>query len=235
MVCVALQSCIGLSNKKVTIIDEYDHADQYIAASEGQATDVKKINIDWIDGDIVVESYEGDAIAFAEKCDSTLDAEQTLHYWVDNEGELHIHFAKSGTNVHGLSKKLTIKIPHNFDIHDMEIETVSSDIFLSRAPIRDIKIETVSGSADINMCDSNTLHPSANMSKEIEMESVSGNMSVSLPKGYPYSMNFESVSGQASLPSKTFKGMGEHKFNNGVGGVEISAETVSGNLTIKEL
>ena len=102
-------------------------------------------------------------------------------------------------------------------VKELELGTVSGDIRLSQYPAgcRTVDCETVSGEVSLGF---------TSCPEEIDLNSVSGDLALSLPEGSRYDLEFDTVSGS------------RYTSDQGSGGAdlcEITAETVSGDLTIR--
>ena len=240
-------SCIKINKDKIKISSTYDNASQYKPGSEPITNAISKLEIDWISGNVVIESYDGSELTFSETSNKAITEETTMHYWLENGSTLHIQFGKSGVKFKNFDKRLTVKVPAAWNLDKIEVEAVSSDItvtgvtcgeleldgvsadmIMSKSSVRSLDMNTVSGclSADFATADSAVVQP-----QKISLESVSGSTTLSWPEAWGFSVEIESVSGKFNCPFATRVSKGEYTYGNGA--TEIEMESVSGSLSIE--
>ena len=100
---------------------------------------------------------------------------------------------------------------------ELELGTVSGNIRLSQYPAgcRTVDCETVSGEVSLGF---------TSCPEEVDLNSVSGDLALSLPEGSRYELEFDTVSGSRYTSDQSA---------NGADLCEITAETVSGDLTVR--
>ena len=246
LAALLFSGCIKFNTEDFKITCNYDHADQYKPGSEPIANELSKLEVDWVSGNVAIESYDGSELTFAESSDKTLDEKTTMHYWMQEGGHLHIQFGKSGSKFKNLDKQLTVKIPASWNLDKIELDVVSSDVTVNGIVCDDFELDGVSADVDIRSSvmrevEMNTV--SGNLSADfkgvdngtrlnkLSFESVSGSASLVLPESWGFSAEMESVSGKVKCPFATKVSKGEYTY--GDGGTEIDMESVSGSLTIK--
>ena len=245
LVALSLSSCIKINSDSIKITSKYDHAAQYKPGSAPIATEISKLEIDWISGSVTIESYDGTELTFSETSEKSLTEETTMHYWLQEGGHLHIQFGKSGTKFKDLSKQLIVRVPVTWNLDKIELDVVSSGVTIDGIACNDFELDGVSAGVDIRasvMKDVEMNTVSGNLSADfssvetetrlnkLSLESVSGNVSLVLPEGWGFSAKMESVSGKVNCPFATKVDKGE--YNYGDGRIDIDMESVSGSLTI---
>lgn len=246
LAALLFSGCIKFNTEDFKITYNYDHADQYKPGSEPIANELSKLEVDWVSGSIAIESYDGSELTFTETSDKTLDEKNTMHYWMQEGGHLHIQFGKSGSKFKNLDKQLTVKIPASWNLdkieldvvssdvtidgiscHEFELDGVSADVDIRSSVMREVEMNTVSGnlSADFKGVDNGT------RLNKLSLESVSGSASLVLPESWGFSAEMESVSGKVKCPFATKVSKGEYTY--GDGGIKIEMESVSGSLSIE--
>ncbi|HET7537036.1 MAG TPA: DUF4097 family beta strand repeat-containing protein [Candidatus Didemnitutus sp.] len=91
------------------------------------------------------------------------------------------------------------------------------------------KFETVNGSVDVE-------YDTMPVTGKIELESVNGSTTITVPKGAGFDLKASSVNGRAScaLPITLTKSGGHHlKGHVGTGGPSVELETVNGSLSVE--
>lgn len=173
----------------------YAEAEKYTASDKGQVTSVSGIDIDWLVGNVSIETNDSDHIEFFEiayEDGKQLTPEKTdeakrLHYYFDGT-TLRIKFAASREkNLKGLSKDLTVTVPNSLSLGTVGIENVSGDVKVGALTVRHLKIDTVSGNINCVASAQNLSADSVsgaikldvnNACKEVEADSVSGNIEI---------------------------------------------------------
>ena len=112
---------------------------------------------------------------------------------------------------------------HCNQVGEMSVSTVSGETFIV-GNFRELQTESVSGSTEVSV---------DNGVEKIDSDSISGGIKVTLADDITgFTAKHESVSGSFNCE---FNGMNkDDEFIYGDGTVEISMETVSGNMTVKE-
>lgn len=131
---------------------------------------VNELDINWIDGSVKVQVYEGDTIQFYEKSPKKLKESEQLHYY-NKSGRLIIQYQKSRRNLFSfggsLKKELFVKIPEKTAerMRYVGVGTVSGDMYLSGIHADRINLDCVSGDIEVEDCTASNL----------DMDSTSGN------------------------------------------------------------
>ena len=204
--------------------------------------DIKEIKIEWTAGDVILEKGAGDAITFSETADHAIKEGEELRYRQQGD-TLEIHFSKSsGWNFFGTNnvrgKTLTVTLPDKL-YRSLSVETVSSSISVTDLQAQKMDMESVSGRIFLNQievgelsCESVSSGTDVNgtISHSASFDAVSGDITLSLPQGSSFTAEIDTVSGSFSSDFETAKQGDEYRC--GTGGIELSFETVSGNVEI---
>lgn len=177
---------------------DYNPAEYQKAVAENLfGTDIRKIDITWISGDVELRYYDGDRIRVTESAAGTLN-DTTSMYIKNFHGELDIQFAKNGKHnsrtFTDLNKKLIIEIPENHRFTEIEIELVGASLVSDGLASDKIDIESVSGKIELT-------NPACG---NLDVQSVSGNINLSF-SALPGKTDIESVSGAVEIivPAKS--------------------------------
>lgn len=185
----------------------YDDADRYRAGADS-LSGVTSLDVEWVDGGITIERYDGGSVEFSETSDKHISEGMQLHYMLDG-GTLYIKYCKSGEKINNLmlDKQLVIKIPASIaaDFGSVNIDCVSSDTTVSDIDAESIAVNGVSGKVKISGC----------ACRVFSAECVSGALTAAALKADD--ATFMSVSGKIDA---------EGEFG------EVDAESVSGSVTI---
>ncbi len=106
----------------------------------------------------------------------------------------------------------------------MEAETVSGDIHWTDATIRTVSAESVSGKINVAF---------KRIPSDIQMETVSGNMTLGLPENEGFKVEYDKVSGNFDCEFNVQINKDMATYKNGE--AKIKFETVSGNMKILAL
>ena len=209
--------------------DTWGSLNGYTIASSGEIDSgtLNSINIDWINGSVTLQVYDGDLVTFTEKNDSN-DADYQMRYKCSG-GKLDIRFSRSGNLGLGIfdlpEKILTVQIPRELMLDSISINAVSSDVKLTGISAKELQLETVSGKITGIRLSSETL----------EAHTVSGGIDLSGIKAY--SVDLESVSGSQSVNvgcmqfrAETASGKVNAVFDDTVKNIKI--DTISGDMTV---
>ena len=122
---------------------------------------------------------------------------------------------------------------------DLEMDTTSGEVITQNASAETVSVDNVSGSVrlsgtfdriDVDTVSGETSLDCASVPSKIEVDGVSGNISVSLPETAGFTASLDSVSGSINCD---FPGtLGDDRVTVGDGSLNIRCNTVSGNLVI---
>lgn len=158
------------------------------------------------------------------------------------------------------SKDLVIKVPQDWICDELDIESVSAEINISGIQASDIDMENVSGECSITNCtvdsfSSETVSGSVDFSgqlnkldlnsvsadctayltnspKEIQLECVSGDLTLYLPETCGFTVSQDAVSGHFNSEFSTTSSGGDYIY--GDGSCRITADGISGDITIRK-
>lgn len=233
-----------------------------IEGSEGNvnAAEIRNLQIEWVDGNINIETADTDTISFRE---SGYADDNNLMVWQQSGDTLTIRFSRE-TIIRGFvyipSKDLDIIIPEDWVCEELEIETVSGSVTVDGIQADEISFDCVSAHSDFIDCTAREVSMTTvsgdlffsgsldslycegvsakceaellNTPREIDMEGISGNLILTLPADAGFTASIDSVSGSISTEFDTVSRGGQHIC--GDGSCFIEAETVSGNVIIKK-
>ena len=222
----------------------YENGDSYSIGDGSIASSISNIDIDWINGEIEINSHDKDTIDFKEEYKGTINEDNKMRYLVDGD-TLKIKYRKSSTDVILLraSKKLILTVPSSIQFDSYLINSISGKVTGSLYA-KDIYINGVSGGAEINV-NSEALKCNfvsgdakitfSNSPNDINVNCVSGDIKVSLPSCTGFLANFASVSGKFTV-SDDFENV--TKINNvykyGDESTKINIATTSGDIEISK-
>ena len=242
----------------------YDNWEAYTVGNGDVAPQgITQLSVDWINGNVTVQYYDGDTIAFSEP--EQVNSDHQLR-WLVVGNELKIKFCKSGLkwqkNNDFRNKELTIYLPNGFSFNEMNMDTVSANIDLKSITANAVNIDTVSGNItvsgefteiDADCVSGNILVDGAfaNISADtvsgygdiialskpnkMEMETVSGIYRVTVPADISgFTVKYDTVSGNASVNDFEVKMPEKRMIVYGDGSARIDFDSVSGNIEIRK-
>lgn len=200
--------------------------------NEIDASDITDIDINWVDGTINIEKYDGNTIKFYEECGKELDEKDLLYYY-SNGTKLSIEYCSSKRipiSISGLNKNksLTVLIPETIieQFNDITIDTVSSDVNIKDINLKHIDIKNISGEISlenitaniigIESVSSNISTDSTIINKKINIDTISGDVILT---GSVSAIDFDSTSGDLNVTSSICPN-------------QVDTDTVSGNITL---
>lgn len=253
------------------------------------ASNIQKIKIDWVAGDVNLRVGSGDAIVFSETSYRALTDQQKMRYTLSDSGILQIHFCDNLDNIFNWftvdanmpAKTLTLEVPASLlgKLAGLEVDSVSANIDLlgvygaktelssvsgeircadvsadeldlsstSGAIVAEncaagsLDIENVSGSIraageyariDAETVSGNIVLSLATVPDKIDVDGVSGSITVSLPENAGFTAELDTVSGSLSC---AFSGtLGSDRVVVGDGKASFRFNTVSGSLNIEK-
>lgn len=194
----------------------------------GETGSISELEIDWDNGNVTVETYDGDSVVYYEE--GVTDSKKEM-YCAERDGKLSI---LSGSpkrvqliNIKPSSKSLTVKIPANMEqLKNIDIDCVSADVNISGINAEELSIDNASG--NIKLTDTNVF--------SLDADGASGNISSENLTVTGHS-SFDTASGAVSLcgsiASADFDtASGDVKLISDVCPSEIDADTASGDIEI---
>lgn len=189
--------------------------------------DVEGLNIQWVDGPIVLEFCEGEEIIITESCTEALRDEDKLK--LDTSGDtVKVNWNgsswKQWSGFMNKSKSLKVELPKKLKLSELEIGAASSSIDLSGIYVEDkISLNSTSG----------TIKAEDLRAPEISLSNISGD--IDAKNLLTNQGKFQSVSGGIKIRDLTGKDVSANSVSGNVelmGNFEaINAGSVSGSIT----
>lgn len=215
--------------------DDYDeNFDNHVFTGsldqEFDPAQVKDIEVNWAAGKIVFAKSDSDKIKVYEKTSGELKDRDKMQCIVKDDGTLEINCTKGGRVFFGLNfssvlkKSLTVELPQNCNLSDIEINCASANIEASQIQAEALKVNTASSNVNITDCTledikldgaSGKIELNSDITGDVKVNSVSGKVIVN---GNCKSIDLTSVSGKVE-----FNGTKLNKAN---------VETVSGDVEL---
>lgn len=258
LACVLCFSACTRNNEKVSIT--YENADKYTTEVTEYYDYVSEVEVIWISGSVNIVTGDVKGVMIDEKISKEkVSDDYKVRSYLDGT-KLYIAFSKPGKiNLINLKKDLTVTFPTEMALKKVNVKSVSADVEISNTlTIDSLTAETVSGkvkaefsstvpvnfdaktvSGDVVATFTKTAAPIIDIEtvsgktsivamdlRDLEIKTVSGDLILTIPESVGYTATLESIAGKI-----------ESEYDDltyGDGKVRISAETVSGNVTIKK-
>lgn len=222
------------------------------------ASEVKKLHIEWVSGNVTLKTADQHNVTFRVDGDSALPFSYQLS---GNELDLRYPADNALWKPAWGSKNLTITVPQSWYAREIRIEVSSAVVEVDGLSTEELKLDTTSGpiTASGLCCDqivASTVSGSVILEgtaeelkldttsgrcqaeldervREIELDSVSGELELILPESLGFEAEVDTVSGsfRSDIPT-TASSKGVYTCGNGECG--ISVDTVSGSITIQK-
>lgn len=193
------------------------------------ADTVRRLDIDWASGSVLVEPYDGEEIRIVERAQRSLRDKEKLYYEADGN-KLKISYTKPHVVSFFLSlprKQLEIQIPAALadTLSNLDVDSASADITVRELSVRELSLQSASGNLTANslVCDKLSLESVSGNTRadrirteKLDAETVSGDVVLS---GRFSILDMEGVSGRLSAIAESCPN-------------ELDVNTVSGDITL---
>lgn len=222
------------------------------------ASEVKKLHIEWVSGNVTLKTADQHNVTFRVDGDSALPFSYQLS---GNELDLRYPADNALWKPAWGSKNLTVTVPQSWYARETNIDVVSAVVEVDGLSTEELKLDTTSGPINASglCCDqivASTVSGNVSLEgtaeelkldttsgrcqaeldervREIELDSVSGELELILPESLGFEAEVDTVSGsfRSDIPT-TASSKGVYTCGNGECG--ISVDTVSGSISIQK-
>ena len=222
------------------------------------ASEVKKLHIEWVSGNVTLKTADQHNVTFRVDGDSALPFSYQLS---GNELDLRYPADNALWKPAWGSKNLTVTVPQSWYARETNIDVVSAVVEVDGLSTEELKLDTTSGpiTASGLCCDqivASTVSGNVILEgtteelkldttsgrcqaeldervREIQLDSVSGELELILPESLGFEAEVDTVSGsfRSDIPT-TASSKGVYTSGNGECG--ISVDTVSGSISIQQ-
>lgn len=227
-------------------------------ANAFDASEISELEIEWVAGNILIQPGTTDKITVTE--DGSSDAKYDMV--IKNRGsKLSIQFCEDSMfSLSSLKKDLTITVPADWECQSLEIDAASSNVTVNNLTIREVELDTASGACEFNVCTVEELDVDTasgdvrfvgnldilscdaasasvyavlgNIPRRIELDSMSGDLDVTLPVDAGFTVTMDSLSRKFTSDFATTQKNGSYVC--GDGSCRILVDAMSGNVTIRK-
>lgn len=231
-----------------------------VSGNKFNAGEIDRLKIEWAAGSIVLVPVEGNKISITEELlggdeSMVLKKDGSTLYVQYCEGAVGISFG-SGS----LKKNLYITVPQDWECKELEIDAASATVQGEYLTVRELASSTASGTHTFTNCQVGTMKMETvsgdlnftgtlekldfngvsaqldlaltNAPKSIELESVSGDLNLTLPESCGFTVDKDTVSGRFSSELPTTEQNGKIVYADGH--CEIEVEGVSASVHIRK-
>lgn len=202
------------------------------------AAEVREIDVEWISGDVVVSIGEGTEIQISESSAYELTDAQKMRCTL-KEGKLRIKYCDNADNVWTWfmrgnyripSKTLYLTLPASLmaELNELDVETVSADVYFDAANAKGKDVDMSSTSGDVLIKNLEV--------RELAASSISG--AVTIENCRADELDLESVSGRIAVKSGSYTELDAQTVSGSIELVcttapkKMDAETVSGKISV---
>lgn len=201
VVCVCAVGCSAIGYV-------YTDARHYTAGNANISGRVDDLDINWSDGAVYIEYYNGSDIRLSETCDRELKKDQQLHWYLDGK-TLRVQYAASAVRIsNSLDKQLTVMIPNDLYLDDVHIAVASAMVEADGVNAKKIKVDSASGQIALRQ---------QGEAEEINVNTASGAVAVAVENAEQLKVN--SASGAVIVDALYVE--------------EVKTVSVSGNTTLQ--
>lgn len=187
----------------------------YAVGSGDVYEDIDSIEINWVDGKVTVEPYDGDVIKYYEEASGSISESRQMRSYVEGD-KLRLDEYESESvfdslfrfNFYNEEKYLTVKLPRELSLNTLDIDIVSGETVCEGVSASDMRLTTVSGGADISgnfeeiSCDATSGNINVETDSAVNRftgNSVSGKITLEFAEYCPDNVSVNTVSGSVSL------------------------------------
>ena len=223
LAAAVLISVTGIFNGSVF---GYANPEKYTAGEAAIQDPVKNLEIDWTNGKVRLEYYDGDAVELRETSDKPIGADLQLRWWLDGD-TLRVQYAKSGFRLNwNQEKELTVRLPEGTSFGNASIKATSGALELPALRADTLTLAVTSGEIG-----------AAAEAKQISVSATSGDVKLNIT-GPTDSLTAEVTSGSLEVEAEEIEAL---KAGSTSGSVRIRADrvkkldagTTSGGISVK--
>lgn len=229
------------------------------SAASVPADQVQQISIDWVSGTVTIQPGDVEEISFYE--DNT--NEKYPMVWKLRSGKLSIQFCQDNSFPSfnfTLTKNLTVLVPRDFILDELELDAASTNLYVSDLTIREVDLDTASGTCRFQNCDVTDLDIDTasgdvfftgslgtldfdaasasftgvltNTPSRIDVDSASGDVDLTLPEDTGFTVKLDGLSCDFSSDFDTTSRNGSHI--HGDGRCHIDMDGMSSGIIIRK-
>ncbi len=239
--CVPLCGCGSGNNLNVTNV-EYDNEGLYTAGGGTLTTTVGNLDVDWVGGDVGIVYGDVTYPTVNEVTSREVEEGLKVRWYADTVSDtLYIRFAACGRwNIKGLKKDLTITLPRDSSMRELDIDAVSCNVDTVEAPFEIYDFDTVSCNVNVQSSVAQRIKiddVSSNYSLKagkltsLDLDAVSCNADIYLPQGKGFYAEVDEVS--SKLNSETEATRTKDSWFSGDKSARMNLDLVSSDVNVR--
>lgn len=221
--------------------------------------DIFDISVEWVSGSIHIRPTLGDQIRVSESGD-TENCSMEVQQKNGKLSVEFCKPSLLNSISRNLSKDLVIEVPMNWALKEVEIDAASASVNVEGLTIQNVEFEGASGICEFSNCSVDTLNVDTasgdvhftgtlnklecdaasasftgiltNIPSQMEMDSMSGNLDLILPKGAGFTVTIEGMSSDFSTDFETT--VNNKTYVSGNGACRIKMNAMSGDVSIRQ-
>ena len=243
-----------------------DHEPSIRSEAQTAPTQIRKIEINWVSGTIMVQYGDVEQITYQETAVSDSRYRMVTEISGDEleieycSEDIAISFFGINDNAIDLTKDLIVTVPRDAVLESIEIDAASAEVIIRDLAVGGLSLDTASGKCSLEGCDigkldvdtaSGDIHFSgsldvldydaasakftgilANAPRELKIDTMSGDIDITLPSGSGFSVSMDAMSGAFTSDFETVYRNGTHF--HGDGACRISFSGMSGDIIIRK-
>ena len=205
----------------------YDETNYEIGEGSIAATELTKIEIDWVDGEVEIVPCQDTYLSITEKADGELPESAKVRWCVSEDGKtLSIKYRKSSwffaVGTGNRQKRLTVRIPERFfeQLTELDVEADSANVSVKGIAADSLELSTKSGAVNIDGC----------AFDQTDVETKSGNVALRMAADASFVLDWETKRGKLSSDFAFVQDGARYTVGNS--GNTVSVETESGDLLL---
>lgn len=205
----------------------YDETDYEIGEGSIVATELTKIEVDWVDGEVEIVPCQDTYLSITEEADGELPESAKVRWCVsDDEKTLSIKYRKSSwffaVGTGNRQKRLTVRVPERFfeQMTELDVEADSANISVKGISAASLELSAKSGAVNVENC----------TFSKTEIETKSGNVALRADANASFVLNWETKHGKLSSDFAFVQDGTRYTVGNG--GNTVSVKTESGDLLL---
>lgn len=224
------------------------------------ASEIQQIVIFWVNGNVEIVSEDTDTITYQTQNNTT--SFETVYKLENGRLSIGFSGTKwNSTKIR--TKDLSLTLPRSWAGKLLKVEAVSADVNLSSLTgLQKLELESVSGSLNVSAVNAAqlnvdtvsgnmhfqgifeaidiesvsarcTIDASAACPKTVDMDTVSGDLTLYLPEGYGFDLKLDALSKSLHTSLPYTKDGDRYICNSALGNCQIDMDSVSGDITIE--
>lgn len=205
-----------------------------------EADGICSLQVEWISGEVSIRTHQGTEVQIQETSTEKLDEATAMDCTLEGD-QLTIRFSRQPLVNYRGEKHLTVLVPEDLFLEELDVDTVSGEVDLLGLHGQELGITTISGDCTLSegqfaRGEVDTTSGDARLgdiTDELTFDSVSGDLQLFLPEEGDFTLTLDTVSGDLDTGDFSLRRRGEGEYICGGGSLEIQADTVSGDVTLR--